>query len=274
MRKNRKTSPVRKLRSIFISDLHLGSRHCQAELLVDFLNKHSAETVYLVGDIVDGWRLEKSWYWPQTHEDVVGTILKRARHDVTVIYIVGNHDEYARKFVGRTIRNVKVLDRAVHETADGRRYLVVHGDQFDVVINNAKWLAHLGDRFYEFALWTNTWLNLARGRLGLEYWSLGAFAKRHVKSFVNIVGRFEIVVSEEIRNRNLHGVICGHIHHAESRDMNGIHYVNTGDWVESCTAVAENFDGTLEVIRWPDRTRKMEPRAESKLAPERDGFTA
>ena len=243
--------PARRLfRSLFLSDIHLGTRHCQAELLLDFLETHEAEQIYLIGDIVDGWRLRRSWHWPEAHDDVIQAIIRKARLGIRVVYIPGNHDEFIRVFAGKKIRNIDFLDQTIHLTAAGRRYLVTHGDQFDVVIQNAKWMAYLGDRFYEFALTTNTCLNLLRGRLGLDYWSLGAFAKRHVKSFVNIVGQFERVVAEEVRQRGLDGVICGHIHHAVSRTMNGIHYVNTGDWVESCSAVAEDADGRLEVIRW------------------------
>lgn len=246
----------RKYRSIFISDVHLGSRHCQAKLLIDFLSAHDAEKIYLIGDIIDGWRLKKSWYWPQTHADVLRILAERGRQGSDVFYLPGNHDEFARKFVGRRIRNVAVVDHVIHHMVDGRRYLVVHGDQYDLVLRKAKWLAFLGDGFYAFALTTNTWLNFARGYLGLGYWSLGAFAKRHVKSFVNLIGQYENQVSKDVRGRNLHGVICGHIHHAENRTMHGIHYVNSGDWVESCTAIVEHLDGRLEVIYWADIIRE------------------
>ncbi|MEQ8348343.1 MAG: UDP-2,3-diacylglucosamine diphosphatase [Sneathiellaceae bacterium] len=256
----------RTFRSLFVSDIHLGTRHCQAALLVAFLRSHGADHVYLIGDIVDGWRLRRSWYWPPAHADVVSTILGMGRMGSRIVYIPGNHDEFVRAFAGQTIANVEVLDHAIHELADGRRYLVTHGDEFDLVLQKAKWMAYLGDRFYAFALTTNTWLNLLRRRLGLGYWSLGAFAKRHVKGFVNIIGRFEDVVATEVRRRNLDGVICGHIHHAMSRRMNGIHYVNTGDWVESCTAVAEHHDGTLEVIYWADPAPPLRSGARSSPA--------
>ncbi len=260
----RRTS--QQFRSLFLSDFHLGSRHCQAELLVEFLECHDAEVIYLIGDVVDGWRLKKAWYWPRTHDDVVYAILRKARLGVRVVYIPGNHDEFVRPLVGQEIRHVEILDQAVHVTAAGRSYLVTHGDQFDVVVQNAKWMAYMGSRFYEFALRTNTWLNRLRSRLGLDYWSLGAFAKRHVKGFVNIVGRFETVVADEVRRRGLDGVICGHIHHAVSRSMNGIHYVNTGDWVETCSAVAERADGGLEVIRWTGRAGQRRHPAPMPLA--------
>ena len=251
------SSQGHKFRSIFVSDIHLGTRHCQARLFGEFLESHDAETVYLIGDIIDGWRLKKKRYWPRAHEDVVRAILKKAKLGAKVVYIPGNHDENFREFTGRMVADVEIVEHAIHETAEGRRYLVTHGDQYDVVLQNAKWMAYLGDRFYEVALTSNTWLNWARQRLGLEYWSLGAFAKRHVKSFINIIGQFETVVAADIQKRGLDGVIWGHIHHAMSREMNGIHYVNTGDWVESCTAVAEHYDGRLEVIYWTDPARKL-----------------
>ena len=260
----------RKFRAIFISDIHLGTRHCQAELFTEFMNKHESDRIYLIGDIVDGWRLKKAWYWPRSHDEAVQMILKKAKTDTKVSYIPGNHDEFVRRYAGRRIEGVEILDRAIHTTANGRRYLVTHGDQYDVVIQNAKWMAYLGDCFYEFALWTNTWLNRVRGHMGLKYWSLGAFAKRHVKSFVNIIGDFEAVVAEEVRDQELDGVICGHIHHAMSREMNGIHYVNTGDWVESCTAVVEHHDGTLEVLFWEELSQELERYSGIALNPEYD----
>jgi UDP-2,3-diacylglucosamine pyrophosphatase LpxH len=251
----------RKYRSVFVSDIHLGARHCQAELLVEFLQLFETEKLYLVGDIVDGWRLRKSWYWPRSHAEVLDLILEKGRMGADVFYTPGNHDESTRKFLGRRIKNVQVVDQVIHECANGRRYLVVHGDKFDVVVQNAKWLAYLGDRFYAFALTTNTWLNLTRRWCGLGYWSLGGFAKRHVKSFVSLIGRYESRVVEQVRQHEVQGVICGHIHHAEDRTVNGIHYINSGDWVESCTAIVEHFDGRLEVIYWADlaRTKARNP---------------
>ncbi|MBO0343598.1 UDP-2,3-diacylglucosamine diphosphatase [Roseibium limicola] len=242
-------------RALFISDIHLGTRGCQAELLLDFLKYNEAETVYLVGDIVDGWRLKRSWYWPQAHNDVVQKILRKSRKGARVVYIPGNHDEFLRNFLGTHFGGVEVADSIVHESADGRRYLVIHGDQFDVVIRHAKWLAFFGDKAYETALWVNTWMNRVRRKLGLTYWSLSAWAKLKVKNAVSFIGRFEETLSEEARRQGVHGVICGHIHHAADQDMNGIHYINTGDWVESCTAVAEHHDGTFEVIRWVKPTQ-------------------
>jgi UDP-2,3-diacylglucosamine pyrophosphatase LpxH len=238
------------------------------------MNKHEADRIYLIGDIVDGWRLKKSRYWPASHDDAVQTILKKAHLGAKISYIPGNHDEFVRRYAGRRIKGVEILDQTIHTTADGRRYLVTHGDQYDVVIQNAKWLAYLGDCFYEFALSTNTWLNWVRGRMGLKYWSLGAFAKRHVKSFVNIIGNFEAVVAEEVRGQELNGVICGHIHHATSRETNGIHYVNTGDWVESCTAVVEHHDGTLEVLYWEELSQELERYSGITLDPKYDEQTS
>jgi UDP-2,3-diacylglucosamine pyrophosphatase LpxH len=243
---------VTRYRTIWISDVHLGTRACNANLLLDFLKHTESDTLYLVGDIVDGWRLKKSWYWPQPHNDVIQKLLRKARKGTRVLYIPGNHDEAARQFIGQSFGDVDVADDCVHETADGRRFLVIHGDQFDVVVRYAKWLAHVGDKAYELLLHTNTALNAVRRRLGFSYWSLSAYMKQRAKRAVEFVGRFEIALVEEARRRGVDGVICGHIHTAELKDMQGMTYVNDGDWVESCTALVEHDDGRLEILHWAD----------------------
>ncbi len=235
-----------------MSDIHLGTRGCQAELLLDFLQHYKAEKIYLVGDIIDGWRLRRKKYWPASHQAVFDVLLERGRDGTRIIYLPGNHDAFLRQSHKLRFGCVEIVDDAQYVTANGCRYLVIHRDQYDVVIQNAKWLAFLGDRFYATALALNTWLNIVRKSLGLKYWSLGAFAKKHVKQFVSIIGQFEAAVATGIKQRRLHGVICGHIHHAADREMNGIHYLNTGDWVESYTAICELYDGTLEVVRWDE----------------------
>lgn len=247
---------TRHLRALFISDVHLGTRGCQAELLLDFLRHHDAETLYLVGDIVDGWRLRRTWYWPQPHNDVVQKLLRKGRKGGRIIYLPGNHDEFLRDYVGTHFGGIEVVEKIIHETADGRRLLVIHGDQFDVVVRHARWLAFLGDWAYRSALITNTYLNLVRRRLGFSYWSLSAWAKLKVKNAVNFIGAFEEALAREAHEALVDGVVCGHIHHAAIHDRYGIEYVNCGDWVESCTAVAENHDGRLEIINW---TRRPEP---------------
>ena len=250
---------VKHYRTLFISDVHLGSKGCQAELLLDFLRYHTAEKVYLVGDIVDGWRLKKNWYWPQSHNDVVQKLLRLARKGADVIYLPGNHDEFLRDYLGTHFGGVSISDREVHETADGRRFLVIHGDQFDIVVRHAKWLAALGDRAYVFAIKMNTHLNKIRRYMGLPYWSLSAWAKMKVKSAVNFVGEFEKALCNEAERTKVDGVICGHIHHAIMHDDYGIEYINTGDWVESCTLVAENHDGTMEIILWTELKNAVSP---------------
>jgi UDP-2,3-diacylglucosamine pyrophosphatase LpxH len=241
---------ARRYRALFISDVHLGTKGCQAELLLDFLRAHDADVIYLVGDIIDGWRLKQTWYWPQTHNDVIQKLLRKARKGSRILYIPGNHDEFLRSYYGSHFGGIEVVENAIHEAADGRRYLVIHGDIFDMVVRHAKWLALLGDWAYETALTLNTYLNLVRRKLGLSYWSLSAWAKLKVKNAVNFIGQFEETLSLEARKQAADGVICGHIHHATMHDMNGIAYVNTGDWVESCTAVVETLDGRFELIRW------------------------
>jgi UDP-2,3-diacylglucosamine pyrophosphatase LpxH len=237
-------------RTLFLSDVHLGSRGCQAGLLLDFLKNNDAATIYLVGDMIDGWQLKNRWYWPQAHNDVVQKLLRKVRKGVRVIYLPGNHDEFARDYIGSVFGGVEVADHAYHMTADKKRLLIVHGDQFDIVVKHARWLAYLGDWAYTFALWSNFWLNKFRRKLGFTYWSLSAWAKLKVKNAVNFIGAFEAALVEAARRHNADGVVCGHIHHPVIRDIDGITYVNIGDFVESCTAVAEHDDGRLEILHW------------------------
>jgi UDP-2,3-diacylglucosamine pyrophosphatase LpxH len=248
-----------RFRTLFISDIHLGTKGCQAELLLDFLRWHDADLIYLVGDIVDAWRLKSGWYWPQTHNDVVQKLLRKARKGTRIVYIPGNHDEFLRDFPGHHFGGVEVVEEAIHEAADGRRYLVMHGDRFDVVVRHARWLALLGDWAYVTALAVNTVLNVVRRRLGLTYWSLSAWAKLKVKNAVSFIGQFEETLAREARRLNCDGVVCGHIHHAAKRDLDGIAYVNTGDWVESCTAAIEHHDGRIEIVRWTAHGNAMTP---------------
>ena len=247
-------SPTQKrYRAIFISDIHLGTPGCQADALLDFLRFHPSDCLYLVGDIVDGWQLRRRWYWPQAHNDVVQKMLRRARKGCQVIFIPGNHDEFARQFFGQQFGGIEVVEEALHLTADGRKLWVIHGDYFDGVIQHAKWLAHVGDNAYELALKLNRYLNNLRGRLGFPYWSLSQYLKLKVKSALNYVTSFEEAVAHEARRRGHHGVVCGHIHRAEMREINGTLYCNDGDWVESRSALVEHMDGRLELIFWqPD----------------------
>ena len=240
----------KQFRTLFISDIHLGTKACQAEALLDFLRDHEADTIYLVGDIIDGWALRKNWYWPQAHNDVVQKLLRKARKGTRIIYLPGNHDEFLRNYYGTHFGGIEVVADAIHETADGRKFLVVHGDEFDFVIRHARWLAYLGDWAYDTAILLNRWLGAIRRRMGLTYWSLSAWAKLKVKNAVNVISKFEDQLIEEAATRGVDGVICGHIHHAIKRKMGNITYVNTGDWVESCTAAVEHEDGRIEILRF------------------------
>ena len=242
--------PDRQYRSIWISDVHLGTRGCKADFLLDFLKHTESEHLYLVGDIVDGWRLRRSWYWPQAHNDVVQKILRKARKGTDVVFVPGNHDEFARGYTEHSFGDIKVVAQAIHTTADGRRLLVLHGDAFDGVVKYAKWLAHLGDWAYTLALSVNHWFNLIRRRLGYSYWSLSAYLKHKVKNAVQFIDDYEQTIVEEARRQGVDGVVCGHIHHAELRLVDGILYANDGDWVESCTALVEHMDGRLEIVHW------------------------
>jgi UDP-2,3-diacylglucosamine pyrophosphatase LpxH len=259
---------ARRFRTLWISDLHLGTPGCQAEALLGFLKHTECETLYLVGDIVDGWQLRRQWYWPQAHNDVVQKLLRKARKGTRVIFIPGNHDEFARRYVGHDFGGIEVAEDWVHDTADGRKLWVTHGDLFDGVIQCAKWLAHVGDSLYEFTLRLNRHLNSLRARLGLPYWSLSKYLKLKVKRAVSYVGDFETALAREARKRGVHGVVCGHIHHAELREIDGILYANDGDWVESLTALAEHADGRLEIIDGSihARARHRAPRAPAAQA--------
>ncbi len=246
---NAQASP-RKYRTIWISDLHLGTPGCKAHFLLDFLRNTQSETLYLVGDIVDGWALQRDWYWPQQHNDVVQKILRKARQGTQVNFIPGNHDEFARSYADHDFGSIKVAREMIHEMADGRRFLILHGDEFDVVVKYAKWLALLGDWAYGVCLRLNDLVNTIREKLGYPYWSLSAFLKLKVKNAVQFIADFENALADVARNRDIDGVVCGHIHHPEIRDINGITYCNDGDWVESCSALVEHFDGRLEIIHW------------------------
>ncbi|WP_138516088.1 UDP-2,3-diacylglucosamine diphosphatase [Rhodoferax bucti] len=242
----------RRYRAVFVSDIHLGTAGCQAKPLLDFLKHHPSDNLYLVGDIIDGWQLRRRWFWPQAHNDVVQKLLRRARKGCRVVFIPGNHDEFARAFVGHQFGGIEVHADTVHTTADGRKLWVTHGDYFDAVIQRAKWLAYTGDYAYEFTLRMNRHLNHLRARLGLPYWSLSAYLKHKVKMALNYVTDFEKAVAQEARHRGHDGVVCGHIHRAEMRTIDGTLYCNDGDWVESRTALVEHMDGQLELVVWGD----------------------
>ncbi|MCU0889954.1 MAG: UDP-2,3-diacylglucosamine diphosphatase [Rubritepida sp.] len=243
------------VRSVFISDLHLGTRGSRSDMLLDFLARVRCEKLYLVGDVVDGWRLRKSWYWHGEFDAVLRALLDLARNGTEVVYIPGNHDEMFREWLGLEVAGVRLVREAEHLAADGRRFLVIHGDEFDGVIRYAKFLAYLGDWAYDTALVLNRWFNVARRRLGLPYWSLSQWLKRQVKEAVKAIDRFETALAGEARRRGFDGVICGHIHHAEMRVVNGVLYMNDGDWVESCTALVEHHDGRFELIDWAAQLR-------------------
>jgi UDP-2,3-diacylglucosamine pyrophosphatase LpxH len=249
------------VRALFLSDVHLGTRTAQAARLLDFLKHCEADVIYLVGDIIDFWRVRRGPHWPQSHNDVLQKLMRRVRKGTRLVLVPGNHDECLRDYAGMQFGGVEIHRDILHTTARGRRYLVLHGDEFDVVVRTARWLALLGDHGYEFALWLNHPLNWVRRHLGFGYWSLSAYLKYRVKKAVAFIGAFEEAVALEARRRCADGVICGHIHHASDRNFHGTHYLNCGDWVESCTAVIETRDGDLRVIRWAETERDSPARA-------------
>ncbi len=239
-------------RTIWISDIHLGTPGCQAELLLEFLKHTDSKELYLVGDIIDGWQLARRWYWHRSHNDVVQKILRKARKGTRVTYVAGNHDEFARHFLGLAFGDIDIVDEAVHTTAAGKRLLIIHGDQFDAVVQCAKWLAHLGDMLYGISLELNRGLSRIRRAMGLPYWSLSQYLKHRVKNAVSYINAFEEAVAREAKRRQLDGVVCGHIHRPEIRIIDGITYCNDGDWVESLSALVETTDGELRLLNWLD----------------------
>ncbi|MFZ9395379.1 MAG: UDP-2,3-diacylglucosamine diphosphatase [Erythrobacter sp.] len=261
----------RRFRTIWISDIHLGTKGCNADLLIDFLDHTDSDTLYLVGDIIDGWRLKKRFYWPAAHNDIVWRVLKRAKRGTRIVYIPGNHDEMFRQFTGLNFGGVEIRRAAFHDTADGRRLMVLHGDEFDAVMLAHRWLAFVGDALYHFMMALNVWVNAARRRLGLPYWSLSKMAKHKVKNAVEFIGRYEEVVARAAAERGVDGVVCGHIHTAEFRTFahggRSIEYWNDGDWVEGCNALVEHFDGRMEILHWPDEVARREAITPSEAAP-------
>lgn len=254
----RQVSERRRFRTIWISDVHLGTRGCNAEMLIDFLDHTDSDTMYLVGDIFDAWQLKKKFYWPASHNDVVWRILKRAKRGTRIIFIPGNHDEMFRQFTGMNFGGVEIRRQHIHETADGRRLLVLHGDEFDTITLSHRWLAHVGDAAYTLLMALNRRVSAVRRRFGMPYWSLSKHAKAKVKNAVAFISRFEEIVAEAAGSRGVDGVVCGHIHTAEIREIAGVAYYNDGDWVESCTALVEDHSGAMSLIDWRAETWEKE----------------
>jgi UDP-2,3-diacylglucosamine pyrophosphatase LpxH len=264
--------PAARHRAIFISDIHLGTRASQAHQLLEMLKVHDADTIYLVGDIVDFWRVKRGPVWPQAHNDVMQKLMRKVRKGARIIYIPGNHDEGLRDYCGTHFGGIELHRNYIHETADGKRLLVMHGDEFDVVVRYARWIALIGDHSYELALSCNAPLNWARRGLGLGYWSLSAYLKLRVKKAVNFIGEFERALAQEARRSEVDGVVCGHIHHAADRMIDGVRYLNCGDWVESCTALVEDHSGRISLIRWRDG--QFQPFTENRSSLETMAATA
>lgn len=237
-------------RTIWLSDVHLGTRASKTDFLLDFLRCNESEFLYLVGDIVDGWALKRTWLWDEQHNTIIQKLLRKARKGTKVVYLPGNHDEFGRDFLGLRFGDITLANELIHTTADGQQLLVLHGDRFDGVIMYAKWLSLLGSWAYQGALRLNHLYNRLRRRLGLPYWSLSAYLKQRAKKAVQFIADFENAVAREARSADVDGIVCGHIHHAELRTIDGVLYANTGDWVESCTALVEHMNGTLEIIHW------------------------
>src|ERR1700731_263968 len=248
-----------RVRTAWISDMHLGTRGANAGALLDFLRDYDFETLYVVGDLIDIWSLRRFRYWPQQHNDVIQKILRKARKGTRVIYIPGNHDEMVNGFDG-SYGNITISKEAIHQTADGRRILVIHGHELDTVVQNVKWLAFVGDVGYQFLLSLNPLINFVRRRFGLGYWSLSAYAKKRVKDAVSFIGRFEEEVARYAMKYHVDGVLCGHIHSAAIRQIGSVCYYNCGDWVETCSALVEHGDGTIKMVNYhPFATASVPP---------------
>jgi UDP-2,3-diacylglucosamine pyrophosphatase LpxH len=238
------------VRTVFISDIHLGSRDCRADLVLDFLKRVQTDQLILVGDIIDVWSLRRSFYWPQSHSDVLRTILGKTKHGTRVIFVPGNHDEQFRNVCGMAFGNLEVQPEYIHETLQGRRLLVMHGDEFDGAVKCSRWLASLGSGLYDFVLRLNRALNAWRHRFGLGYWSLAGYLKSRVGNAMKYVHSFEQAAAHEARRRGMDGIVCGHIHRPEMTDINGVLYCNDGDWVDSCSALIEHRSGELDLWHW------------------------
>ncbi len=261
-------------RAVWISDVHLGTRGCKADFLLDFLKSIETEQLYLVGDIIDMWKARSGWFWNDTQNKVLRRILKMANKGTHVWFVPGNHDEYFRDFVGMRFGDVQVVERIDHVTADGRKLLVMHGDQFDAIVCNHRWLAMLGGRVYDWTIVLNNWVNAIRRRLGMPYWSLSQYLKLKAKSATKMIGTFEQVVADYARSHGYDGVVCGHIHKAEIRSVDGVLYCNDGDWVESCTALVEDADGWLEIVEWTDRKGSVVREEREQVVPSCDSVAS
>ena len=254
-----------RVRTAFISDIHLGFKGCSAELLQDFLHRVDMDTLFLVGDIIDVWSMQKSMFWPQSHNNVLRTILGKAKRGTKVIFVPGNHDEVFRDFDGAVFGNLEIHREYIHCAADGRRMLVLHGDEFDSVVKCSPWLAKLGSNIYDILLAANPYINWFRRKLDLPQWSLSMYLKHKAKKAVQYIGSFEEAVASAARKRGVQTVVCGHIHHAEMRDIDGVLYCNDGDWVESCTSLVEDMNGQLRLIDWPKLREQLRDTPEAWL---------
>ena len=240
-------------RSVFISDVHLGFRGCRAEALCDFLRAVQPEFLFLVGDIIDLWSLKKSFYWPTAHANALRAVLCKAREGTRVIFIPGNHDELFRTLDGSVFGDLEVHREFLHTTADGRRLLILHGDEFDSVVKCHPALVRLGTGLYDFLLWVNPWVNRVRSWFGFGHFSLATALKSATQRAVQYIANFEEAAAQAARRHGADGVVCGHIHHASVRDIDGITYCNDGDWVEHCSAILEDSDGSLSLLHWPEQ---------------------
>jgi UDP-2,3-diacylglucosamine pyrophosphatase LpxH len=247
-----------KCRTVWLSDTHLGSRGCKADYLLDFLKNVECEYIYLVGDIFDIWSLkQKGFYWPQSHNNIIRTILGKAKHDTKIVYIPGNHDDIFREYDDMEFGNVKIHNKYIHHTVDGRKFLMMHGDEFDSAVQLSRLASFIGDKGYDFSLYINRYFQAFRRMMGFPYWSLSGYLKNKVQNAMDVISKYEDAVANEAKLADVDGVVCGHIHNAQLKEINGVLYCNDGDWVENCTTMIEHHDGTLELLRWREKTTTL-----------------
>lgn len=247
-----------KCRTVWLSDMHLGSPGCKTEFLLDFLTKVECEYLYLVGDIIDISYMKKNgFYWPESHNNVIYEILNKAKKKTKVFYIPGNHDEVFRQYDGFKFGNVEIHNKCIHQTVDGRKLLMMHGDEFDSALNHSALVSFIGDKSNDLLLYVNRYLHAFHSKMGIPYWSYSAFIKRKVKGVVNLTSTIEAAVMDEVKKSEVDGIVCGHQHQAQIKEVNGVLYCNDGDWVESCTAMIEHYDGALELLQWREKVTSL-----------------
>lgn len=253
--------------AVWISDVHLGYKDCQAQYLLDFLNAIECDVLYLVGDIVDLWSMKRQFFWHPSHYDVLALIQQKAKEGTRVIYIPGNHDETFRHYANESLFGIEVHKQYIHTTKANKRFLLLHGDDLDSATRYNKLISIAGDAGYDLLLFLNRWTNRIRRLFGGNYWSLASWIKARVNKAREAIDAFEKAAIHEAKKQAVDGIICGHIHHPAVKVVDGILYCNDGDWIESCTALVENSSGRIELLHWSETQKVIHSADISKLTP-------